>query len=43
MTLQKMIAGAEEVVLKAKLIQQRELKTIRVGSSFLNPSKVLTD
>lgn len=38
-----MIAESEEAVLKAKLIQQRELKTIRVGSSFLNPSKVLTD
>lgn len=38
-----MIAESEEVVLKAKSIQQRELKTIRVGSSFLNPSKVLTD
>ena len=39
----KMIAESEEAVLKAKSIQQRELKTIRVGSSFLNPSNVLTD
>ena len=38
-----MIAESEEAVLKARSIQQRELKTIRVGSSFLNPSKVLTD
>ena len=38
-----MIAESEEAVLKAKSIQQRELKTISVGSSFLNPSKVLTD
>ena len=39
----KMIAESEEAVRKAKTIQQRELKTIRVGSSFLNPSHVLTD
>ena len=38
-----MIEESEEAVLKAKSIRQRELKTIRVGSSFLNPSKVLTD
>ena len=38
-----MIAESEEAVLKAKSIQQREIKTIRVGSSFLNPSNVLTD
>ena len=39
----KMIAESEEAVQKARAIQQRELKTIRVGSSFLNPSHVLTD
>ncbi|MDE6208915.1 MAG: LysR family transcriptional regulator [Lachnospiraceae bacterium] len=39
----KMIAESEDTVLKAKSIQQQELKTIRVGSSFLNPSNVLTD
>ena len=39
----KMIAESEDAVLKAKSIQQREIKTIRVGSSFLNPSNVLTD
>lgn len=39
----KMIAESEGAVLKAKSIQQREIKTIRVGSSFLNPSNVLTD
>ena len=39
----KMIAESEDAVLKAKSIQQREAKTIRVGSSFLNPSNVLTD
>lgn len=38
-----MIAESEDAVLKAKSIQQREIKTIRVGSSFLNPSNVLTD
>ena len=39
----KIIAESEDAVLKAKSIQQREIKTIRVGSSFLNPSNVLTD
>ena len=39
----KMINESEEAVRKARSIQQRELKTIRVGSSFLNPSNVLTD
>ena len=38
-----MIAESKVAVLKAKSIQQREIKTIRVGSSFLNPSNVLTD
>lgn len=38
-----MIAESEVAVLKARSIQQREIKTIRVGSSFLNPSNVLTD
>ena len=38
-----MINESEEAVRKARSIQQRELKTIRVGSSFLNPSNVLTD
>ena len=38
-----MITESEDAVLKAKSIQQREIKTIRVGSSFLNPSNVLTD
>lgn len=36
----KIIAESEEAVLKAKV---RTVKTIRVGSSFLNPGKVLTD
>ena len=39
----KMIVESEEAVRKARSIQRRELKTIRVGSSFLNPSNVLTD
>ena len=38
-----MITESEDAVLKAKSIQQREIKTIRVGSSFLNPSNVLTN
>lgn len=38
-----MIVESEEAVQTARAIQQRELKTIRVGSSFLNPSHVLTD
>ena len=38
-----MIAESEDVIRKARSIRQRELKTIRVGSSFLNPSNVLTD
>ena len=39
----KVIADAEDAVLKAKTIQRRAAKTIRVGSSFLNPGKVLID
>ena len=39
----KMVNESEEAVRKARSIQQGELKTIRVGSSFLNPSNVLTD
>ncbi|WP_320972047.1 LysR family transcriptional regulator [Enterocloster bolteae] len=37
----KIIAESEDAVLKAKAIEQSEIKTIRVGSSFLNPSNVL--
>ena len=36
----KIIAESEDAILKAKT---RTVKTIRVGSSFLNPGKVLTD
>lgn len=39
----KIIAESEDAVLKAKAIEQRTMKTIRVGSSFLNPGKVLID
>ena len=39
----KMMSEAEEAVSKSKSIQQRTMKTIRVGSSFLNPGKVLID
>lgn len=39
----KIIAESDDAVLKAKAIQQREMKTIRVGSSFLNPSNILID
>lgn len=39
----KIIAESDNAVLKAKAIQQREMKTIRVGSSFLNPSNILID
>lgn len=39
----KIIAESEDAVLKAKAIQQRAAKTIRVGSSFLNPGNVLID
>lgn len=40
-TAKKIIAESEDAVLKAKAIEQSETKTIRVGSSFLNPSNVL--
>lgn len=40
---QKIIAESDDAVLKAKAIQQREMKTIRVGSSFLNPGNILID
>lgn len=39
----KMIAESEDAVLKARAIQERAVKTIRIGSSFLNPGKVLID
>lgn len=39
----KIIAQAEEAILQARAIEQNAVKTIRVGSSFLNPSSVLTD
>lgn len=39
----KIIAESEDAVQKAKAIGQRTLKTIRIGSSFLNPGKVLID
>lgn len=39
----EMIAVSENAVRQAKAIQQRVTKTIRVGSSFLNPGKVLID
>lgn len=40
---QKIMAESEDIIFKAKAIAQQNMKTIRVGSSFLNPSKVLTD
>lgn len=42
-TAKKIIADADDAILKAKAIQQRTMKTIRIGSSFLNPGKVLID
>ena len=39
----KIIVESEDAVQKAKAIEQRTLKTIRIGSSFLNPGKVLID
>ena len=39
----KMIAESEDAVRKAKAVQQQATKTIRIGSSFLNPGKVLID
>ena len=34
---------SENAVQKARAIEQRSMKTIRIGSSFLNPGKVLLD
>lgn len=42
-TAKKIIAESEEAVSKAKALEQQEMKTIRIGSSFLNPSNVLID
>ena len=39
----KIIAESENAVQKARAIEQRSMKTIRIGSSFLNPGKVLLD
>lgn len=39
----KLAAGAENAIFKAKNIERREGIVIRIGSSLLNPSKVLTD
>ena len=39
----KIIAESEDAVQKAKAIEQQTMKTIRIGSSFLNPGKVLID
>lgn len=39
----KIIAESENAVQKAQEIEQRSIKTIRIGSSFLNPGKVLLD
>lgn len=39
----KIIAESENAIAKAQIIEQREMKTIQVGSSFLNPSNVLID
>ena len=39
----KLMTESEHAIRKAKAIQQREQKTIRVGSSFLNPGNVLID
>lgn len=42
-TAQKIIAESENAVNKARTLQQQSRKTIRIGSSFLNPGKVLID
>lgn len=39
----KLAAEAEDAVFKAKTAERNETIVIRVGSSLLNPSKVLTD
>lgn len=38
-----MMAESERVIRQARAIQQKAVKTIRVGSSFLNPGNVLID
>lgn len=40
---QKLMAESEAAVQNARAIQQQSIKTIRVGSSFLNPGNVLID
>ena len=42
-TAKKIIMESEDAVQKARIIEQRAMKTIRIGSSFLNPGKVLID
>ena len=42
-TAKKIIVESEDAVQKAKAIEQQSMKTIRIGSSFLNPGKVLID
>lgn len=39
----KIIAEAEKAVLQARTIEQNAIKTIRIGSSFLNPGHVLIE
>ena len=39
----KIITESENAVQKARAIEQRSMKTICIGSSFLNPDKVLLD
>ena len=39
----KIISESENAVQKARAIEQQSTKTIRIGSSFLNPGKVLLD
>ena len=40
---QKIVAQSEDAVRQARAIQQRGAKTIRIGSSFLNPGNVLIE
>ena len=42
-TAKKIIVESEDAVQKAKAIEQQSMKTIRIGSSFLNLGKVLID
>ena len=42
-TAKKIIFESEDAVQKAKAIEQQSMKTIRIGSSFLNPGKILID